>query len=66
MTSKLNVAHQVPVEEVILETEQLSGKKLHVRVKIQQRQLDQMYQGELYFDRDYNPEEGRKPGGTNK
>ncbi|PIK35261.1 putative transcription factor SPT20-like [Apostichopus japonicus] len=56
----------IPVEEVILETEQSSGKKLHVRVKIQQRQLDQMYQGELYFDRDYNPEEGRKATGTTK
>lgn len=51
---------------MILETEQSSGKKLHVRVKIQQRQLDQMYQGELYFDRDYNPEEGRKATGTTK
>eukprot|EP00057_Strongylocentrotus_purpuratus_P031115 XP_783637.2 PREDICTED: transcription factor SPT20 homolog [Strongylocentrotus purpuratus] len=51
----------IPVEEVILETERGNGRLQHVRVTIQQRQLDQTYQGEQYIDRNYNPNDPQHP-----
>ena len=50
--------------EEILETDRGNGKVHYARVSIYQHQLDQSYVGELYYDRDYNVHEGKRPGVT--
>ncbi|XP_033631887.1 transcription factor SPT20 homolog isoform X3 [Asterias rubens] len=54
----------VATVEEILETDRGNGKVHYARVSIYQHQLDQSYVGELYYDRDYNVHEGKRPGVT--
>ena len=59
-----NFITQITIEEVMLDMERSNGKTQHAKISIRQRQLDQSYQGELYYDRDFRIQGTQKLGAT--